>query len=228
MATLSNALGLAGLGLSCAQSAYNMWNGSNQWSGWVAYLAFFRHVAKLAIDYTKFDSYEQLCLHSGPRIMHEKFCMISDRPRKLTVDERNRPHCSTGPFCEWGDGAALYALHGVRVPMWVVETPTEKITKEMIFAEKNTDVRRELFRRIGMEKLISILDYKKLDEYRGCELISFDLGDGRERPYVFMRCPTTKQVYIEGAPPDCTTAKAAYEYQHRIQPNEEIETIWER
>lgn len=75
-------------------------------------------------NYSKFDAYEKLAIHSGPRIMHEKFCMISDRPRVLKVDSKNRPHCDTGPFCEWSDGAAMYALHGVRMPMWVVEAPS--------------------------------------------------------------------------------------------------------
>ena len=30
-----------------------MLDGGHEWSGWVSYLSFFRHVAKLGIDYSK-------------------------------------------------------------------------------------------------------------------------------------------------------------------------------
>jgi hypothetical protein len=100
-----------------------MRDGGNQWSGWPSYLSFFRHVAKLEIDYSKWDHYEQAALHSGPRWMHPEFCIVSDRPEVLLVDEENRPHCETGPFCKWRDGSRLYAIHGVYVPENAITAP---------------------------------------------------------------------------------------------------------
>ena len=227
MIALSNTLDIGQLGLSCASSAYNFWQGGNQWSGWASFLGFFKNIVKLKIDYSKYEYWEKLALHSGPRIMHEKFCMISDRPKTLKINERNQNHCEDGPFCEWRDGSALYSLNGIRVPMWAVETPKEQITKEQILGEKNTDIRREIIRRIGMIQLAKILEYKKIDSYRGCDLISFDIGDGRVRPYLLMKCPTSGQIYIEGAKPDHTSAKQAYEWQHGLEANEELEIIWQ-
>ena len=133
-------------GLRCAASAYRMWQGGNQWSGYDSYLTFFRHIAKLSLDYSAYDHWEKLSLHSGPRIVHQDFCMISDRPIVLLVDAENRPHCDDGPFCRWSDGSALYSVHGVRVPAYVVERPQD-ITVEKIQAEGNAEVRRVMIDR---------------------------------------------------------------------------------
>ena len=125
-----------------------MWEGGNQWSGYAAWLSFFRHVVHLPIDYTKWAHYEVAAVHGGPRIMHAEFCMISDRPRRLLVDAQSRPHCEDGPFCEWSDGTALYAVHGVRTPAWIVEHP-ERITSAAILAETNAEIRRVMLARMG-------------------------------------------------------------------------------
>lgn len=139
--------------IMCAQSAWRMWNGGNQWSSWVGFISFFRYVAKLPLDYSKWQHYEDAALYAGPRIMHAKFCMISDRPTVLKVDDRDRPHCEDGPFCQWADGTKLYAWHGVRVPMYVIERP-ESITIERIEAEENVEVRRIMIEQFGYERFI--------------------------------------------------------------------------
>ena len=150
MAWLARRVGVGLGGLMCAQKAYGaMWQGGNQWSSFDSYLSFFRHIAKLPLDYSKFDAWETLSLHSGPRCVHTEFCIISDRPNRLLVDEQNRPHSEDGPFCRWGDGSALYAVHGVRVPAWIIER-SETITVKKIDTEPNAEVRRvmiDLYRR---------------------------------------------------------------------------------
>ena len=81
------------------------------------------------------------------------FCMISETPELLTVDEQNRPHNDKGPFCRWRDGSALYAIHGVRVPWTVVEHP-ESITVAQIEKEQNAEVRRVMIERYGLSRYI--------------------------------------------------------------------------
>ena len=77
--------------------------------------------------------------------------MVSDRPIVLKVDDRNRPHCEDGPFCEWSDGSALYSWHGVRVPWDVIDRP-ESITVARIDREENAEVRRVMIERMGYER----------------------------------------------------------------------------
>ena len=217
MVGLSVELWVGRFGLMCAQSAHSMWQGGNQWSAWDSFLTFFRHVVKLEIDYSKYDHWEQLSLHGGPRIVHDEFCMISDRPRVLKVNERNQPHCSDGPFCKWSDGSALYALNGVHVPAWVVETPANEITKKMIFDEKNVDVRREIIRRIGKERLLEVLDYSVLDKMDDYKLITFDIGDGRVRPFLLMVNPSIGVQHVEGVSPEIITVKAALAWRNGLK-----------
>ena len=148
--------------LACALNAYQMWDGGNQWSGWPAYLSFFRHVAKLALDYSTWRHYEALAVLAGPRIMHAEFCMISERPEVLTVDEQHRPHSLTGPFCRWRDGSALYSVHGVRVPAYVIERP-HSITIADIEAERNAEVRRAMVDRYGLARYVKDARFDVLD-----------------------------------------------------------------
>ncbi len=71
---------------------------------------------------------------------------MSDRPELLRTDGQNRPHCEDGPCCRWKDGTAIYAIHGVRVPKWVVERP-DLIDVADIEKEKNVEVRRLMIER---------------------------------------------------------------------------------
>ena len=172
MRACADSLGVGRFGLLCAHLADRMWQGGNQWSGWPAYLSFFRHVARLPIDYSKWAHWETLARRSGPRVVHPEFCIVSDRPEVLRVDAQNRPHCEDGPFCRWRDGSALYSVHGVRVPAWIVEHP-DRITVALIDAEQNTEVRRVMIARYGVEKFV---------RSGGAELVHEDVArDGTPR-----------------------------------------------
>jgi hypothetical protein len=151
-------------GLQCAKISRRMQSGGNQSSGFISFLSFFRHVAKLNLDYSRFEHLEKLTEHSGPRYMHKDFCIISDRPEVLLVDEQNRPHCDNGPFCRWRDGTALYAVHGTRVPWWVIEKP-ELLTVDVIAKEGNAEVRRVMIDRYGTQKYLE--DSKATEVSRG-------------------------------------------------------------
>ena len=221
MAKLSNQLGVGSLGLKCAQNAYSMWQGGNQWSPWASFISFFRYIAKLDIDYRKWDHWEKLAVHSGPRIVHKEFCMISDRPKTLLVDEQNRPHNFDGPFCEWRDGSKLYSIRGIKIPMWIAETKREHFTKEMILSEKNADFRRCIVEKIGIEKTINLLGAKIIDSFQSnvgkkYELLEIDYsGDGTKRPYLKMENASLDGLYhIEGCKPGTKTVKEALAYRN--------------
>jgi len=181
MIRLANKLGIGVDGIEHTQNTYSKyWQGGNQWSAWDSYLTFFRYIAKLEIDYSKYDAWEQLLIHSGPRCVHEQFCIISDRPEILKVDAQNRPHCDTGPFCQWRDGSKLYAIHGVRVPAWIITNP-ELITPEKIQAEANAEIRREMMKIYGWDRMLADVDATLVDKHPDPhigELWSYDDTDG--------------------------------------------------
>lgn len=146
----------------CANQVWRLWQGGNQWSAWAAFLGFFRHIVRLPIDYTKYDAWEVLAQHSGPRIVHEKFCIISDRPERLLVDDQSRPHCDDGPFCRWRDGSELFAIHGVRVPAWIVLHP-ERIDAKAVRSEQNLEVQRVMIERMGVGRYLFECGAKVID-----------------------------------------------------------------
>jgi hypothetical protein len=163
--SLSDVIGLGEFGASCCAKSQNMWNGGNQWSAAASCLSFFRHIAELDLDYSKWHPYEELAKKSGPRIMHSDFCLVSDRPEILKIDDQSRPHCGNGPFCKWRDGTALYTIHGVRLPKWIVENP-ELITHDKVDAENNIEVRRIMVERYpgGKEKYVKDSGAEKVHE----------------------------------------------------------------
>ena len=200
-----------------------MWQGGNQWSGWTAYLSFFRHVAKLNLPiYEKFDHWEKATIHGGPRIIHPEFCIVSDRPLTLTVDAQNRPHGENGPFCEWRDGSRLYSWHGIRIPAWCIEHKS-KITKQTILAEGNTEIRRAMCEIIGWPKALEMLGGKIIhtDECLGLprKLIETDIGGTRVRLLHMVNGTIEhgeRREFVEGVPVEISTCHDAVAWQYGL------------
>ena len=94
--------------------------------------------------------------------------MVCDRPSEIHL-EQVRPrgwnshqlHNENGPAIAWRDGWAIYSVHGVRIPAWVIEQP-ERITPEAILAESNAEVRRVMIDKYGWDRFA---------DHRGMELI---------------------------------------------------------
>ena len=223
MRKLAAEIGIGDFGLQCAAYAWRMWQGGNQWSGYDSYLSFFRHIAQLPLDYAAWDAWETLTLHSGPRIVHERFCMISDRPAILTIDAENRPHADAAPFCRWRDGSALYSVHGVRVPARVIEAP-ETITVTDIDAERNAEVRRVMMERYGWARFLVDAGAIRLDhDERWGTLYRRDIPD--DEPLVMVevinRSPEPDgsfRHYPLRVPPTMTTALEAVAWTFDVPP----------
>jgi hypothetical protein len=125
--------------IGCAVHWWKFWNGGNMWSGWVAHLTFFRRIAKLPLDYSKFEHYETLAVHAGPRFMHTRFWIASDRPEFIHRDARNRPHRMDGPHIRWRDGVELHHIAGIRVEPRIT---AGDFTVKDIHEQRNAEVRR--------------------------------------------------------------------------------------
>jgi hypothetical protein len=88
--------------------------------------------------------------------------LVCDRQSQLHRDDRNRLHSETGPAISWPDGWGIYAIHGVRVPQFVVERP-DQITLPLIAAEKNAEVRRVMRSRYGEGRYLIETGAKLID-----------------------------------------------------------------
>ena len=124
------------------------------WSYYECYLSAYRNVLGLRLpEHEQYAPWEACAVEGGFRMMHEEFCIVSDRPEVLKVDEQNRPHCADGPSHRWRDGWALYHVHGTRVPDWIIERP-QQITISTIHAETNAEVQRVMIERYGEARYI--------------------------------------------------------------------------
>jgi hypothetical protein len=85
---------------------------------------------------------------------HEKLCWVAPGPIALATDDRGRPHSVTGPAVAFADGWTIHAVHGVRVPEFVVEHP-ERIGVRDIEDEPNAESRRVMIDRYRLGEPIS-------------------------------------------------------------------------
>ena len=188
-------------------------------------MEFYREVAQLDIDWTRWIPWMKLAKHGGPRWVHRDFVVISDFPEVLSIDDQNRPHAETGPFCRWSDGTSLYMWHGTRVPAWVLEHP-ERITVELIDAERNSEIRRCMLEKMGLQRYLSAAGSVVIDE---------DVDEGMQVMRLLKRnqAPDERPVERENTPllalhlrnstPD--PDGSVREYIMRVPPN--MTSVWE-
>jgi hypothetical protein len=167
-----------------------MWDYGCEWTAYVEWIEFLRDVAGYErdgrVDFAKWFPYRDATLHGGVRVMHEKFCIVADRPEYIKTiprgknsvgDDVQQLHCLNGPAKRYRDGWSIYAVHGVRVPAQIIEAP-ETITAEQIQAERNAEVRRVMIDRFGAARYLRAI---------GAEVVHED-SDQHGFPRRLLRC----------------------------------------
>ena len=205
--------------LACASRGLNFSNGGNMWAGWVAYLSFFRHIAKLDLPiYEKFQHYENAAIYGSYRFMHKRFWIVSDRPCQIHKDDQNRPHNDNGPQLQWRDGWATYYVHGVRVPPRVVEAP-ENITWMEVRDENNAEVRRVMLARYGEARYLRDAGATLVHEDEFGQLYRIEIPDDEPLEMVRVINSTPEPVGTELAEGYVPRAGRVHKvYTLRVQP----------
>jgi hypothetical protein len=169
--------------LESVSNVFSMWADGGEWTGYCEWLEFFRtecgFEARGVVDYSKWRHWCDATLHGGVRIMHEQFCIVSDRPREMhieTVNGSGRLHALNTPAKSYGDGWSIYSIHGVRVPRHVVMEP-QRITADEIRSTSNMEVRRVMIDRFGAGRYLHEI---------GAEVVHTDT-DALGFPRVLMR-----------------------------------------
>jgi hypothetical protein len=184
------------------------------WSYWICYLTFFRDAAGLNLkEYAAFKHYEDAATYGGPRMMHKKFCIVSERPTALRTYIRNGvhvAHCEDGPSHLWGDGWALWHLDGVKVDEQVVLRPDTQ-TIEQIRVEPNEEVKRVRIERFGWERYLRNTGAKVINSRRNdVEATQESLMRGPDGETVLVcACPSTARTYALEVPDEIETCEQA-------------------
>ena len=144
-----------------------------------------------------------------------QFCIVSKRLKTVTMNE-NGLHCESGPALSYDDGTEIWALNGVRVTKEIVLVAPDDIKPETILNEQNAEVRREIVRKVGIERLLMKLNSHVIDNLGLYDLILLNLNDGRKRPYLKMLNPSTGTWHIEGVPAECQTVEQAIAWRNGL------------
>ena len=197
----------------------NLWD-SDFWGQmdmfWIAYYRYPEQY--LHVDYGEFSKVLQLWDTLGKSCgwwyPYENICFVSDRPEQIHR-KGVQLHNDSGPAVLYRDGYALWCLNGVDVGESIVTTPADQLDANLILTTKNAEVRREIVRKIGIERVCNKLNAKVIDTQGDYSLLLLDLRDGRKRPYLKMLNPSIGTYHIEGVPPECDTVEKAITWRNQ-------------
>jgi hypothetical protein len=209
-------------GLEWAKKWTEVYQGGAYWGSYVCYLTAMRDIIGLQLpQYEKFTYWEEAAIHGTFRVMHEDFCIVSDFPEVLKVDDQNRPHCQDGPSHRWRDGWSLYHWHGVQVPEEWIMKPGH-LTASMAITWENIEQRRAACEILGWAKILKELKAKVIDtdgDPEIGELLEVELpGIGKEK-FLRVLCGTGREFALP-VPPEMKTALEAQSWTWDLKPDE--------
>jgi hypothetical protein len=151
------------------------------------------------------------CSKLGLVYPFEYFVVISEKPTEIHFNKNKVLHNEKGMSVKYADGFGVYSLNGVMVSKEIVETKAEDLDSNLVLKETNVEVRREIIRKIGVERLIQKLNCKSLDKWSDgiYELLEIPLSNNERRVYLKMRNPSIGIWHIEAVPPEIKTIKEA-------------------
>jgi hypothetical protein len=174
---------------------------------WCAWEVFYRFCEEIGVKYAEKDSeLLDLWLHQSRHLHwwfpYDGIALASERYTVCKVDAESRLHNPAGQAIGYGDGWGIWAWHGVRVDQRVIEQP-ETISAKEILAEQNTEVRRVMMERIGMERFLGEAGAKQIHTHEMGDLFSIDLPGDPERVLRAVRVtdPSTGRIYFLRVPP---------------------------
>lgn len=193
---------------------WNKYRGIVAWTGWYAYVTFFRDVCGLELPiFSNFEKDYRVGMNCGWWWMFEDICAISDRPISISRTSENRLHNESGPSIEYSDGFKVWTIHGVRVNEQIVMRP-ETQTTEQIKQEQSEEIRRVRIERYGWERYIQDTHAKVIsrnhDDISNQTELLVELEDGTRRMIVID--PSTSRRYVLGVPRDTQSAQDGQRY----------------
>lgn len=147
-------------------------------------------------------------------LFKKKLAIICPTPEIHTAE--NRIHNETGPAIKWKD-FSLYFLNDVHIKdKKIVLTPATDLSVDLILKEKNVSVRKEIVKKIGVQRMISTLGGKIIDRWEEYSLLELDIPSIKTKcRYLTMRNPSTHELHCEGVLPDISFVKDALRFRNQ-------------
>jgi len=161
----------------------------------------------------KYKAYEDMT-KLGCVFVFDDMIVACQKPNKILRNNFGL-HCENGPALTYADGITeIYSLNGVVLDKKYVLTPAEQISPTDVVRETNVEVRRELLRKVGVERCLEGLGAKILESSGNYELLSVNLSDDiKNAKYLKMINPSIGVFHIEGVAPECNTVQEAINWR---------------
>ena len=197
-------------------------------ASWLGFYDYFLKVCEVE-EARKLESLIELSKVCGWWIPYTNYALASEKPVEININEEMVLHKDGGPAITFKDGFSVYALNGIRVPKEIAETPFDELDPKLVLTEENAEVKREVVRKIGVERLIGHPDFNTevIDKFENYELLLLDIEDVQERgfgsredssprrrPYLKMLNPSIGTWHVEGVHPDCKTVRQALAWRN--------------
>jgi hypothetical protein len=144
---------------------------------------------------------------------YDSIAILTERPSRLSLDERGRLHADSDWAILYPDGFGYCLVHGVEVPEHVVLAP-EKITVKEIEAEQNVEVRRVMIEKYGQSRYL--LDSGAIEVHKDDWGILYRKEIPDDEPIQMVKVVNStpepdgsKRDYFIRTPPTLTTARAS-------------------
>ena len=181
----------------------------------LSFYAYFREVCGMVEQTEPLVGLFELAKSAGWALPHRDICWVSERHDIVQLNAEGRLHCDDGPAIHYPDGWSIYALNGVRVPEWLVETPTTDLDARKFAELQNAEIRREFVREVGIERIATELGAEVLDRRGEYELLAVDLGGRTGKwPYLKMRNPSIGVWHLEAVTKECATVEQALNWRN--------------
>jgi hypothetical protein len=188
------------------------WYGFGQFEAY--WLSFYDVCSKAGADAKNIIPQMEFCQEAGWAILFWDWAFVSEKIAEIHRNERGQLHCETGPALAYSDGFSVYALNGIRMKAEYVMTPSGNLAPDAILKEANADIRRELIRKVGIERMLSKLPHKVLDKKGDYEVLSVDFPDlVRDARFLKMRNPSMDVWHMEGVERECATVEQAINWR---------------
>jgi len=171
---------------------------------WAGYYDYAESIG-VKFDKHKLDLFTRFTANIGFCLPFKDTFIYSLKPTKIHWNN-GRPHNPNGKAVEYADGWGWYALNGIPMEEWQVITPIAELSLEKILSVEDIDQRRELVRRVGVERLVSA--GKEIDRLGDYKLLDMRSVYKRRTPTLFllMKNPSVPDTWhCEGVSSECKT-----------------------
>jgi hypothetical protein len=186
---------------------------------WCAFEVFYSFARQIGVQYSEWQNktldmwleHSEACHWWWP---YNGMVLASDRPREIHLNSSGQLHKDEGMAVRYSDGWGVHFLNGVSIPSGLVMARAEELDPKTILTQNNVEVRRELLRKVGIERFLNVAPHRVLDTRNDYALLSVELTpEIRDARFLKMLNPSIGVWHVEGVAPECETVQHALNYR---------------